>query len=135
MVSDAHGIPLASCVTAANVHDSHLVAPLLDAIPALKTGRVGRPRHRPGKLHADKGYDYARCRAACRCRGVMPRIARRGIESKTKPGRHRWVIERRFAWLAQKRRWTIRYERFVALHHAFLHLGCAMVCFKLLDRF
>ncbi len=36
----------------------------------------------PHKLHADKGYDYPRCRRALRSRGIIPRIARRGIESR-----------------------------------------------------
>ena len=31
----------------------------LDALPAVK-GLKGRPRRRPAKLHADKGYDYKR---------------------------------------------------------------------------
>ena len=128
------GIPLAVEVTAANLHDSHMLAPLLDAIPPLKTGRRGRPRRRPAKLHADKGYDYRRCRDACVQRGIKHRIARKGIESKTHLGRHRWVVERTFAWIARYRRLTIRYERLVAMHRAFLHLGCALICFNYLQR-
>ncbi len=46
----------------------------------------GRPRKRPKKLHADKGYDFPRCREALRKRGITPRIARRGIESSEKLG-------------------------------------------------
>ncbi len=30
--------------------------------PPVKSGRRGRPRRRPGKLHADKGYDDRRFR-------------------------------------------------------------------------
>jgi transposase len=122
-------------LTAANVHDSWLLEPLVDAIPPLRTGRPGRPRYRPAKLHGDKGYDYKRCRAACRRRGIQHRIARRGIESSEKLGRHRWVIERTLAWLARYRRLTIRYERLVAVHRAFLHLGCALICLDFLERF
>jgi len=81
--------------------------PMLGAIPPLKTGRRGRPQHRPDKAHADKGYDYRKCRAACRRRKITPRIARKGMESKEKLGRHRWVIERTLAWLARYRRLTI----------------------------
>jgi transposase len=40
------------------------------------------------------------------------------------------VVERTFAWLARHRRPTIRYERLVARHRAFLHLACAMVCWN-----
>lgn len=131
---DRHGIPLAIEVTAANLHDSRMLEPMLDAIPPLRTGRRGRPRRRPEKLHADKGYDYRRCRDACVARGIKHRIARRGIESKTRLGRHRWVVERTFAWIARYRRLTIRYERLVAMHRAFLHLGCALICWNYLQR-
>jgi IS5 family transposase len=63
----------------------------VDAIPPLRLSsrRRGRPRKRPVKLHADKGYDYPRCRRALRPRGIIPRIARRGIESSERLGRHR----------------------------------------------
>lgn len=131
---DAQGIPLAVEVTAANRHDSRMCEPLLDAIPPIRTGRRGRPRRRPGKLHADKGYDFKCCRRACRRRGIQHRIARRGIESKTRLGRYRWVVERTLAWLARYRRLTIRYERRVAMHRAFLHLGCALICWNYLLR-
>jgi IS5 family transposase len=85
-------------------------------------------------LHADKGYDYPRCRAACRQRGIAPRIARRGIESSERLGRHRWVVERTLAWLNRFRRLTVRYERRADIHQAFLSLGCALICWHVLDR-
>jgi IS5 family transposase len=50
---------------------------------------LGRLRVAPAKLHGDKGYDYPRCRRALRRRGITPRIARRGIESSQRLGRHR----------------------------------------------
>ena len=131
---DRAGIPLAVEVTAANCHDSRMLGPMLDAIPPLRTGRRGRPRHRPAKVHADQGYDYRRCRDECVGRGIQHRIARKGVESKSRLGRHRWVVERTFAWLARYRRLTIRYERLVAMHRAFLHLGCAMICLNYLRR-
>jgi IS5 family transposase len=86
-------------LSAANVHDSKMLEAALDAIPALRQprGGRGRPRRRPAKLHADKGYDYPRCRSACRRRGIQPRIARRGVESRERLGRHRWVVERTLA--------------------------------------
>lgn len=95
--------------------------------------RAGR-RGRPAKLHADKGYDYRRCRDACLQRGIKHRIARKGIESKTHLGCHRWVVERTLAWLARYRRVTIRYERLVEMHHAFLSLACPLICWNYLQR-
>ena len=42
--------------------------------------RLGRPRFRPDKLHAEKGHDYPDKRRALRRRRITPRIARRGIQ-------------------------------------------------------
>lgn len=52
-------------------------------------------RRRPGKLHRDKGYDYAHLRRWLRCRGgIRPRIARKGIEPSNRLDRHGGVVER-----------------------------------------
>lgn len=134
LLVDAAGVPLAALLSAANRNDSKLLEPLLDAVRPVKTGRRGRPRQRPAKLHADKGYDHAFCRRLCRARGIKARIARRGIESSAKLGRHRWVVERTFAWLARYRRLAVRYERRADIHLAFLTLGCALICFNYLQR-
>jgi IS5 family transposase len=63
-------------------------------------GHPGRPRWRPDKLHADKGYDYRRCRAYLTRRRIKVRIARRGIEDKSKLGRVRRVVERTISMAA-----------------------------------
>ena len=122
-------------LSGANRHDSMALAATLDAIPPVRSGKRGRPRRRPGKLHADKAYDYRRCRRECRQRGVIPRIARRGIESSQKLGRHRWVVERTFAWLGRFRRLAVRYERRADIHLAFTTFGCALVCLNQVRRF
>ncbi len=116
----------------ANTHDSRLLEPLVDAVPPIKRPR-GRPRKRPEKLHADKGYDYPRCRSALTERGIKVRIARRGKDSSERLGQHRWVVERTLAWLSQYRRLTVRYERRSDIHQAFLHLGCALICLDFLS--
>ena len=100
---------------------------MLDTVPPIARP-LGRPRRRPAKLDADKGYDAAHCRAACRRRGITPRIARRGIDSSERLGRHRWVAERDFAWLSRLRRLRVRDERRADIHRAFLQLGCALIC-------
>jgi len=118
-------------LTAANTHDSMVFEELVDAIEPIKRPR-GRPRKRPKKLHADKAYDDEKCRRTLRKRGIKSRIARKGIESSQKLGRHRWVVERTLAWLAKYRRLTIRYERRDDIHEAFLHLGCSLICLNYL---
>ena len=131
---DRQGIPLAIRVTGANQHDSVVFEALIDAIPPSKRP-WGRPRHRPEKLHADKAYDSRRCRQALHRRKIKVRIARKGVERSERLGRHRWVVERTLAWLSRFRRLTVRYERRCAIHDAFLHLGCALICLNYLDRF
>lgn len=131
---DARGIPLATWLTAANVHDSEIFEALLEAIePIRRPGRRGRPRTRPTKVHADKAYDIPRCRRYLRRRGIGCRIARKGIESSERLGRYRWIVERTLAWLARFRRLTIRYERRADIHQAFLDLGCALICLNFLQ--
>jgi transposase len=121
-------------LSAANVHDSKVLEEAVDAIEPIRQphGRPGRPRKRPEKLHADKAYDFSRCRRALRKRGIKARISRRGIDSSERLGRHRWVVERTLAWLARYRRLSVRYERRDDIHEAFLHLGCSLICLNYL---
>src|SRR5512135_260717 len=108
-------------------------AGLPQAVPAIRCRR-GPRRERPAKLHADTGYDYDHLRAWLRARGITPRIARRGVETSTRLGRHRWIIERSFAWLTGYHRLTIRYERSARLFTAFLTLAATLTCYKKLAR-
>jgi transposase len=133
LFTDAAGLPLAALVTGANVHDCKVFEELLDSVPPVK-GRRGRPRKRPAKLHADKGYDFPFCRRALHRRRIKVRIARRGKDSSSRLGRHRWVIERTLAWLSTYRRLTVRYERRADIHEAFLQLACSLVCLGYLRR-
>jgi IS5 family transposase len=132
-VVERKGIPLAVKLSAANLHDSQMLAEMLDAIEPIKRPR-GRPRKRPEKLHADKGYDYPACRRAVSRRGIKVRIARKGVDSSERLGRHRWVVERTGSWLNGYRRLRIRYERLEEIHQAFLDLGCALICWNFLQQ-
>lgn len=79
---------LSVAVSAANTNDSYALKPLILAIPAIKSRR-GPRRRKPGKLHADKAYDHADLRTWVRDRGIAVRIARKGIETSKKLGKHR----------------------------------------------
>jgi transposase len=129
VIGERQGIPLATLLTGANRHDSMVFEELIDAVPPI-TQAARRRRKRPAKLHADKAYDIPRCRRFLHRRHIKVRIARKGIDSSQRLGRHRWVIERTLAWLNRYRRLTIRYERRVDIHQAFLTLGCALICFN-----
>jgi transposase len=129
VLCDANGVPLVVGISASNTHDSQALQPLVAGLPAIRSRR-GPRRRRPDRLRADKGYDYDIYRAWLRQRGIIPRIARRGVDTSEKLGRHRWKIERTLAWLTGYRRLTLRYERHADLFAAFLCLAAAIVCFK-----
>ena len=116
-------------VSAANVNDHCVLQDVVDGVPPIRQP-VGRPRRRPGKLHGDKGYDYPVCRTGLRRRGIIPRIARRGIDSSTRLGRHRYVIERCLEWVTRFRRLARRYERNAGHFEAFARLACAVICYR-----
>jgi transposase len=79
-------------------------------------------------------YGRAVTRLACQLRSIQPRIARRGIESPTRLGRYRWVVERTLAWLHNFRRLAVRYERRDDIHQALLTLGTIMICWNFLKQ-
>lgn len=133
MLSEAQGIPLAVAVSGANVHDSQAFKPLLLGLPAVRSRR-GPRRRRPVKVRADKAYFSAEHLAWLRSRRLVPRIARPGIESGERLGRHRWKIERSIAWLFGYRRLAVRYERKGSHFLAFLGLAAALTCYKKLAK-
>ena len=133
LLVDGDGLPLSVVLTGANVHDSKVFEELIEGVEQFRTPS-GRTRRRPDNFHADKGYDFPRCRSVLRQRGIKARIARRGVDSSERLGRHRWVVERTLAWLSYCRRLCVRYERRADIHEAFLELGCALICFNRLRR-
>jgi transposase len=116
-------------LTGGHRNDVTQLLPLLDAIPPIR-GRRGRPRRRPGKVYADRGYDHDSYRQLLRERGITPVIARRGTAHGSGLGRRRWVVERTFAWLHAFRRLRTRYERRPDTHQAMISLACSIICLR-----
>jgi transposase len=109
-LSERAGLLLTALVSAANTHDAHLLVPLLDSLAPIRSRRGWR-RNRPAKLHGDKAYNNQYIPADLRSRRIVARLARKGIESSVRLGRHRWVIERSLSWLMCYRRLVRRYDR------------------------
>ena len=95
----------------------------------LPVGRVGRPpsstRTRAPTTHAAAGAASAES---------PPRIARRGIESSGRLGRHQYVVEGSLAWLVGCPRVQVRDERHAGILLGFVHLVCALSCHTSLKR-
>jgi transposase len=105
LITDTAGIPLGVILSGGHRNDVTQLLPLLDTIPPIR-GLRGRPRRRPGKVYADRGYDHDTYRQLLRERGITPVIARRGTGHGSGLGRRRWVLERTFAWLHAFRRYA-----------------------------
>jgi transposase len=129
LVCDGGGLPLTAAVTAANVNDTSMFEAVVEDVPPVRTPS-GRRRTRPARVYADKGYDSRANRSYLRRRGITARIARRGIESSTRLGRHRWRVERSLSWLSCWRRLQVRWDRDSGRWFAFVLLACAVVCFN-----
>ena len=120
-------------MTAANVHDSRQLQPLLLAIPAV-SGKRGRPRQRPALVQGDRAYGSRAHHRWLQRLGITDRLARKGWPHGSGLGKTRWVVERTLSWLHQFRRLRIRYERRSDIHQAFLTLGCAIICHRALQN-
>ena len=132
---DGNGTPLAIEHTGANVHDSNMAIPLVDAIEPIHRPR-GRPRKRPDAVYADRAYDAEeKIREPLRDRGIKPMIAKRNTEHSSGLGKIRWVVEAAFSWLFKQRRLRVRYEKRDDIHRAFLTIGCFLICWCRLAGF
>ena len=120
-------------MTGANAHDVTELIALVDAVPELR-GRGRRPRRRLELIMADRAYDSRFRRAELDERGLAAEIPGRHQPHGSGLGRHRWVVERTFAWLHQLKRLLVRYDRRADIHEAFVALGCCLVCFRRLNR-
>ncbi|MFF9221342.1 IS5 family transposase [Streptomyces viridosporus] len=132
LITDRNGVPLSPGISGANVHDSLGLEPLVRGIPPIRSRRG--PRRRPARLHADQGYDYDHLRTWLRERRIRHRIARKGIESSTRLGRHRWVVERTVSWLAGCRRLHCCYERKAEHFLAFVGIAAALISYRRLTN-
>ena len=128
-------------LTAGQVHESTQLEPVLDAIRVPR--RRGRPRKRPGRLVADKGYSYRRCRRALRRRGIRHVIPERrdqraqraaqGARGGRPPGfaraayRGRNAIERCINRLKQFRGLATRYEKRAVNYRALVVLAAIVI--------
>jgi len=95
-------------------------------------GKVGRPRRRPQRVTADRGYDYDKYRRELRRRGIGSEIARRQTDHGSGLGRVRWVVERTISWIKGLRRMRVRYDRSGVSIDAWTTVAAAVICLQIL---
>src|SRR5581483_10932667 len=79
VMTDAHGIPLAATVTAANVNEVTQVLHVLTSMPPVG-GKPGPKRQKPERLQGDTGYHSGPLRRLLRWLGITPVLGERGRE-------------------------------------------------------
>lgn len=133
LVVDAGGMPISFSISPANGDEREEAKSNADKIHVHQKRR-GRPRRRPKKVAADKGYDSKELRGYFRNRGIKPEISKRHWKNKPHRGRPpektvaRYVVERAFSWLQRKfRRIVIRWERLPKCFEAFVTLAMTMI--------
>jgi transposase len=132
VLTDAQGIPLNATVTAANVNEVTQVLNVLTDMPPVG-GKPGPKRERPDRLQGDRGYDSEPLRVVLRWLGITPVLAERNTEHGSGLGKFRWLVERTISWLHSFGRLRRRLDRLTELQEAFLRLGCALVCLRILN--
>ena len=135
LVTDGGGIPLGALVESAQKAEVKLADSTLATVKVSRP--KGRPRNRPKEVVADKGYDSDPLRRRWRRRGIKPCVPRRrskkprrGRKPDLEGYRHRWIVERTFAWLGNFRRLVVRWERYACNYLAFLLIACAIICLR-----
>jgi transposase len=129
VITEGHGIPLAVSLTGGNRNDITQLIPLILAVPPVR-GRRGRPRQRPDRIYAGRGYDHDKYRTQVRAKGITAVIARRETQHGSGLGTYRWVVEQTIALLHWFRRLRTRWEIRDDIHEAFLSLACAIICWR-----
>jgi transposase len=144
LVVDGNGLLLGFHLDSANVAEVKLAEQTLETIRVAR--RRGRPKRRPEKLVADRGYDSSAFRAALRRRSIRMCIPpkRRPTNWRAKRGRPvvarkadyrlRYRVERFFAWLGNCQRLLMRWERLFAGYRSFFAFAVMLLTVRPLAR-
>ncbi|HEY7092764.1 MAG TPA: IS5 family transposase [Ktedonobacterales bacterium] len=143
LVVDGTGLPLGFHLASASTAEVRLAEQTLDTIGVSRPR--GRPKRRPHKLVADRGYDSAAFRQALRRRGIIMCIppkrrpsswrAKRGrpIVARKEDYRLSYTVERSFAWLGTYRRLLIRWDHRSSVYQGFFTIAVLLACLRRLS--
>jgi transposase len=144
LVCDGRGRPLSWVITGGNINDTTMMAATLDQIRVPRP--VGRPRQRPDRVIADKGYPSKKNRAWLRDRKIAATIPERDDQighRRKKPGRPiefgdeqkerykgRSVVERCFNKLEQWPGIAMRSDKTARPYRAAITLAATLIWIK-----
>jgi len=139
LAADGKGRPLAMVLTGGNVNDTTM---MIATLAGIRVPGAGRPRTRPDRVIADKGYPSKANRAWLRARGIAATIPERDDQiahRRRRPGRPivwddhqrdrykgRNVVERCFNRLKHWRGIAMRTDKTARNYHAALCLAATL---------
>jgi transposase len=136
VVVDGKGIPMGVRIVSATPAEVTLAEETMSTIRVPRGGR-GRPKQKPKRVIADKGYDSMPLRHRMHQRGIELIVPARKDRlhiyydgRKLRRYKKRWKVERTFAWMNGFRRLVVRYERYLFMYTAFFHLACVIIAMR-----
>jgi transposase len=136
VVVDGKGIPLGVRIVSATPAEVTLAEETLSTIRVPRPGR-GRPKQKPKRVIADKGYDSGPLRERMWKRGIDLIVPARKNRlhifydgRKLRRYQRRWKIERTFAWMNGFRHLIVRHDRYLFIYTAFFHLACVIIAMR-----
>jgi len=135
---DGQGTPLGVHLDSASPAEVTLLETTLETVAVSRAHHAGRPRQRPERLILDRAYDSNALRHRLAQRGIEPIIPVRSNNTKAthqdgrklRRYRHRWIVERTFAWFGWFRRLLVGHERHAHLYLAFFYVACALITLR-----
>lgn len=137
VMASRSGVPLGIHLDSASPAEVRLLETTLADVKVPRPGR-GRPRSKPKRIVADRGYDADWLRDTLTARGIeLICPHRRGRKRPAKQDgrslrryKRRWIVKRTFAWLSNFRRLVVRYERKITMFRAFAHVACVLIALR-----
>jgi len=133
---DGQGLPLGLRLESASPGEATLAEATLAEVRVPRP--KGRPRQKPKRVIADRGYDSDPLRERFKKRGIDLIVpyrknnkARRYEDGrKLRRYKRRWIVERTNAWLGQFRRLLVRHEHLLSTYRAFFYLACFWITLR-----
>lgn len=133
---DGQGIPLGVHLSPANRAESQLAEETLAQVAVPRAG-PGRPKQKPLRIVADRGYDSRALWERLKRRGIqliVPHRKKRNVPYQDgrclRRYRRRWIIERTNAWLHNFRHLVTRYDNKIEHYRAFLYAACMLITLR-----
>ena len=136
VLGDGQGIPLGVRLESASPGEVTLADATLAGVRVPRP--KGRPRQKPKRVIADRGYDSDPLRERWKRRGIEliapyrknNKVKRYEDGRKLRRYKRRWIIERTNAWLGQFRRLLVRHEHLLTTYRAFFYLASPWITLR-----